>query len=293
MPLVDSQQMRSWHQIGAQALPFYDGEFPSQDPEVKSATVHTTHQSHFTSLQERVQRFSSYKKAVTAVTTIIKACLHKQKKQISDIEVRKLGEKALIKAIQREAFENTNDSKVLKDLDPFRDEDDVLRVGGRLTKSSEPYAVKHPVILPRQSHISYLIALHLHEATAHQGRSLTMNEIRARGFWIVGCRRVVSSLINRCITCIKHRGRAKGQKMSDLPEERVEPSPPFTYCALDCFGPFVVKEGRKEVKRYGLIITCLAMRAVHIEVLDDLTTDSFINGLRCLIALRGKVRDPL
>jgi hypothetical protein len=129
-----------------------DCEVPSQDPEVKSATVHTTHQSHFTSFQERIQRFSSYKKAVTAVTTIVKACLPKQKKQISDIEVRKLGEKALIKAIQREAFENTNDSKVLKDLDPFRDEDDVLRVGGRLTKSSEPYDVKHPVILPRQSH---------------------------------------------------------------------------------------------------------------------------------------------
>ena len=78
--------------------------------------------------------------------------------------------------------------------------------------------------------------------------------------------------------------------MADLPKERVEPSPPFTYCGLDCFGPFTVKEGRKELKRYGLIITCLALRAVHIEVLDDMTTDAFLNALRCFVAIRGKVR---
>lgn len=78
--------------------------------------------------------------------------------------------------------------------------------------------------------------------------------------------------------------------MSDLPAERVEASAPFTYCGLDCFGPFHVKDGRKEVKRYGLIVTCLASRAVHVEVLDDMSTDSFINGLRNVFTIRGNVR---
>lgn len=43
------------------------------------------------------------------------------------------------------------------------------------------------------------------------------------------------------------------------------------------------------MKRYGLLLTCFSSRAIHIEMLDDLTTDCFINGLRCFIAIRGTV----
>lgn len=59
---------------------------------------------------------------------------------------------------------------------------------------------------------------------------------------------------------------------------------------MDCFGPFYVKDGRKEQKRYGLLFTCMCSRAVHIEVLDYLSTDAFLNVLRCFIAIRGNVR---
>ncbi|GFR96822.1 Gag-pol fusion polyprotein [Elysia marginata] len=78
--------------------------------------------------------------------------------------------------------------------------------------------------------------------------------------------------------------------MSDLPSLRIEASPPFSYCGMDCFCSFCVKDGRKEVKRYGLIVTCLASRAVYLEVLDDMPTDSLINGLRNVIPIRGQVR---
>ena len=78
--------------------------------------------------------------------------------------------------------------------------------------------------------------------------------------------------------------------MADLPEDRMESTPPFTYCGIDCFGPFYVKEARKELKKYGLLFTCMCSRAVHIEMLDDLTTDAFINALRTFIAIRGNVR---
>src|SRR4029434_7397694 len=43
-------------------------------------------------------------------------------------------------------------------------------------------------------------------------------------------------------------------------------------------------------KRYGLLFTCLCSRAVHIEMLEDLTTDAFINALQCFIAIRGAIR---
>ena len=116
-----------------------------------------------------------------------------------------------------------------------------------------------------------------------------MNEIRSNGYWIVGCSSVVSAHIFRCVQCRCMHSHTQEQKMADLPEDRVEPSAPFTYCGVDCFGPFHVKEGRREHKRYGLLFTCMASRAIHIEMLDNMTTDSFINALRCFIALRGAV----
>lgn len=78
--------------------------------------------------------------------------------------------------------------------------------------------------------------------------------------------------------------------MADLPSSRLQPEPPFTHIGIDCFGPFLVKERRSEVKRWGLLLTCLYSRAVHVEVLVDMSTDSLINALRCFICLRGNVK---
>ncbi|XP_006821278.1 uncharacterized protein LOC102807915, partial [Saccoglossus kowalevskii] len=78
--------------------------------------------------------------------------------------------------------------------------------------------------------------------------------------------------------------------MADLPKDRLEPAPPFTYCGMDCFGPFIIKERRCKVKRYGVIFTCLALRAVHIETIEEMSTDAFINSLCSFIAIRRPVR---
>ena len=78
--------------------------------------------------------------------------------------------------------------------------------------------------------------------------------------------------------------------MADLPLDRSEPAPPFTFSAVDYFGPWLIKEGRREVKRYGVLFTCMASRAVHLESANSLDTSSFINALRCFICRRGPVR---
>ena len=78
--------------------------------------------------------------------------------------------------------------------------------------------------------------------------------------------------------------------MAYLPKDTISEEPPFSYCGIDMFGPFIVKDGRKERKRCGALFTCLSLRAVHIEVAHNMTTDSFIMYLRRLIGRRGYVR---
>ena len=78
--------------------------------------------------------------------------------------------------------------------------------------------------------------------------------------------------------------------MSDLPEDCLECHPAFTYCAVDYFGPFTIKENRKELKRYGVLFTCMASRAIHLETATSLETDSFLNALRRFLSRRGPVR---
>ena len=76
--------------------------------------------------------------------------------------------------------------------------------------------------------------------------------------------------------------------MAELP--RVTDSLPFTYCRVDMFGPFIIKEVRKKLNRYGAIFTSLARRAIDIEIINLMETNSFILVLRRLIARHGNVR---
>ena len=108
---------------------------------------------------------------------------------------------------------------------------------------------------------------------------MTHNELCQRGYWIVGGSSAISSFISRCITCQKLRKPLQQQKMAELPEDRLEPAATFSYCAVDYFGPFMIKERRSEVKCYEVLFTCMASRSVHLETANSLNTSSFINAL--------------
>lgn len=153
-----------------------------------------------------------------------------------------------------------------------------------------PEFVKFPIILPGKSHIANLIVKHCHKQVNHQGRGMTINEVRSCGYWIVGGSSAVALHISKCVKCQKLRGVAEEQKMADLQLDQSEPAPPFTFSAVDYFGPWLMKEGRREVKRYGVLFTCMASRAVHLESANSLDTSSFINALHCFICRRGPVR---
>ena len=168
----------------------------------------------------------------------------------------------------------------------------MLRVGGRITRADLTDGLKNPVILPKTGHITELIIRHIHEKTHHSGRGVTLNELRSNGYWIINGNAAVRRFISRCVRCRYLRGTAGEQKMTNLPKSRVEPAPPFSYCAVDCFGPWYVKADRREVKRYGTLFTCMASRALHIEVVHTMETDSFLQALRRVIDRRGSMREP-
>ena len=180
-------------------------------------------------------------------------------------------------------------SSTIVKLDPFLDNNQLLRVGGRLRRGC--LENKHPIILPKNEPIVKSIIAHHHEEIAHLGRTSTLNEVRLRGYWVINGGSQVKKLIDKCRRCKELRGQPETQKMADLPEERVScAEPPFTYCGADCFGHFIVKEGRKDVKRYGVIFTCYSCRGVHIEAISSMNTDSFILALRRFVSQRGPVR---
>ena len=72
--------------------------------------------------------------------------------------------------------------------------------------------------------------------------------------------------------------------MADLSTDKTIDESPFTNCGVDMFGPFLIKEGKKELKTYGTLFTCLSSRAVHIECTCSLETDSFIQALCRFVA---------
>ena len=305
-----------------------DITLPADDPEVKKIVLKTLAHS-YPGLVERLTIFSSWTRARKAVAScrrylqILKDRVNKDKTAAPDrstgnnshsVEELQKAEKVILLAVQTEAYlEEFNVLKALQGptpnrqeekernrylktssllyrLDPYIDEDGLMRVGGRIRRAEIPRDMAHPVILPRTGHITDLIVDHFHKKTYHAGKGTTQAEIRASGFWILQGGRAISSHLSKCVSCKRMYGKTQTQKMADLPEDRVREAPPFTYSATDYFGPFYVREKRSDKKRWGVIFCCMASRAVHMEVANSLTTDSFLNAFRRFTARRGVVR---
>ena len=194
-----------------------------------------------------------------------------------------------LQSSEKSKVKETRKLSSLSKLNPFINDDGLICIGGRLQRSTLNTKMKHPVVIPKKSPAATLLTRRAHEKVAHCGRGSTLNQLRNDGLWVIGAHSAVRHCIDKCRTCRELRGKLSKQKMADLPPERVEPSPPFTHCGADMFGPFYIKEGRKELKRYGCLFTCMSSRAVHIEVTSQMCADTFIQALRRFIARRGQV----
>lgn len=181
------------------------------------------------------------------------------------------------------------DSKI-KSLDPFIDEDEFLRVGGRLQYSDQPYNFKHPILLPKKHPLTKLIIRDEHHRQLHVGPQSLLAKLRQQ-FWIINGRNEVRSELSKCITCFRSGPIMLTQKMGNMPRDRVTYQRPFAVCGVDYAGPFNIKDGklrnRSIIKGYMCIFVCFVTKAVHIELVGDLSSSSFLNCLKRFVSRRG------
>ncbi|XP_069968662.1 uncharacterized protein [Bactrocera oleae] len=175
-------------------------------------------------------------------------------------------------------------------LNPILDEEGILRVGGRLTNSELPYEQKHPIILAYTCPLAKLLVADAHKCCLHGGIQEMLQYLRMR-FWILHARRIVKSYLHQCVVCRRHSRITHQQQMSSLPKSRVMVAPPFTHTGLDYCGPFNVRHGGKRsttmTKTYGAIFICMATKAVHIELAEDLSSQAFIDVFDRFISRLG------
>nr|XP_034305596.1 uncharacterized protein LOC117682359 [Crassostrea gigas] len=293
---------------------------PQDDKEIRAdvQVMKTTTKMSKNCITELAEKFSNWKtfiKFVACLKHVIKSFKHRTHSCSgwhmceNSISVQSChdAEKFVLKEIQKECFSKEilslqNGKTVSKDsristLSPFIDSEGLLRVGGRLNnvKNVLPTGEINPIILPNKHHVSTLLIRFYHDSVRHQGRHFTEGALRKNGLWIICAKREVSSFIHNCVTCRKLRGKFELQKMADLPSDRITPGPPFTTVGVDTFGPWTVlarktRGGVINNKRWAIMFSCLTTRAIHIEVIEEMSSSSFINALRRFEAIRGPVK---
>ena len=179
---------------------------------------------------------------------------------------------------------NTNKINLISQLGLRLDDRGLIRCHGRLENAAISTDAIYPILLPRKDYFTELLIISYHKKLLHAGVSQTLAIIRNK-YWIPKGRSEVRRVTNSCQVCKKWEGGSfKMQGMPPLPKFRVSPSSPFTYVGVDYFGPLYIK-GNKKV--WVCLYTCLAIRAIHLELLPDLSAEQFLLGLRRLVARYG------
>ncbi|XP_075167705.1 uncharacterized protein LOC142239828 [Haematobia irritans] len=179
----------------------------------------------------------------------------------------------------------------LLSLNPFLDEEGVMRLNGRLSRCPTlSYSERHPIIVPYNSRFARLLVKYVHDISIHGGNQLVLRLIRIE-YWIPRLTSLIRSTINRCKRCLLDRKKSCTQIMATLPPERTVLTRPFTTTGVDFAGTFEIKSfiGRacKITRGYVFVFVCFSTKAVHLEATSDLSTTTFQAAFHRFISRRG------
>ncbi|XP_018908497.2 uncharacterized protein [Bemisia tabaci] len=214
----------------------------------------------------------------------------------------KAAERVTVRKAQIDSFKddikrlkaNKESSTRLRRLNPFLDPDGLIRVGGRLSHAPISADRKHPLILPKSHALTKSLIKYFHVTFLHAGPQLLQSLLFQR-YWILAGRAAIKSVLQACLPCFRINPTNRLALMGDLPDSRVTPSRVFESTGVDYAGPFKVKASTlrfaREVKTYLCVFICMSTKAVHLELAQDLTADTFIAALTRFSPRRGAPSD--
>ncbi|XP_055923735.1 uncharacterized protein LOC129954087 [Eupeodes corollae] len=180
-------------------------------------------------------------------------------------------------------------SKLMK-LNPMIDDTGIVRLNGRLKNALLTVSERFPIILPKESKLTSLLIDQAHNATMHGGKQTTINFLRRR-YWIIDCRSSVQKFIRRCLICCRHKPQPTTQFLGILPTPRCTAAAPFKHSGLDYAGPYAIRttkgRGHRSYKGWVALFVCLSIRAIHLELVSDMTTETLLAALRRFFSQRG------
>ena len=274
---------------------------PTQVALRKTATVLVNTLEQEQTFECRISKFSSFQTIVAITARFLRWRYPRPNDLRLSAEDWIRGRHAVLHAVQKSHFaddikrltknEPLPANSHLKGLNPFLDDRGILRVGGRLENAPLGFNEKHPIILPTNAHITLLIIREAHLATFHGGLQLTTSTI-LRLYWIVRGRSLIKRSLKNCVRCTRFSNTSPHQQMGVLPSVRVTPTPVFYYTGVDYAGPVYIRttkgRGHKATKGYIALFVCMVTKAIHIEIVSDYTSTTFLAALRRFIARRSK-----
>lgn len=161
------------------------------------------------------------------------------------------------------------------------DSEGLIRSRGRIDRSSYfTYEIKNPILIGKHHPVTRLIILDCHVKCCHLGTRSTLAELRRSGYWVPQGRQAVNSVLRSCARCKRYNSRpVLPCTEASLPTHRVEFEVPYQHTGVDFTGHFWVNDGKEDKKMYLLLFTCLNIRAIHIELVPDMSVLSFFQAL--------------
>ena len=119
---------------------------------------------------------------------------------------------------------------------------------------------------------------------------MTVAEIRQQ-WWIQRCQQKVKLVLRCCVTCLKVTGKSYIQPLiTPLPDFCLQEACLFEVVGLDYTGGLFVKSEKRERKVYVVAFTYTYTHTVHLELVNDNSTQSFLQSFRRFLSRRSKQR---
>ncbi|XP_049875830.1 uncharacterized protein LOC126380933 isoform X2 [Pectinophora gossypiella] len=274
-------------------------------PEIKTLPTKTNTENNENNETIKFENYSSslkLKRIFGYVHRFINNCKNKKNRSLGPLTSNELDKSLtyLIKLAQSITFKTvinmiknkkTLTSSYLLQMSPFLDSEGVLRVGGRLNNTNFNFNKKHPALLDGKHYFTRLLMRAEHLRLLHAGPQLLLATFRDQ-FWPLGGRTLARKVTRECVICTRFRGQTMEPLMGHLPEDRVTQNYPFQVSGMDFAGPLLIssKKGRgnRISKCYLCLFICFCTKAIHLEIVSDLSTNAFISCLRRFISRRGK-----